>query len=360
MDNKMTSLLDQRRLHCTKRAFTTRRVPSEDIRLLITGDQTPEAGDLVLARVNRLGHHKRIERVDGRLAGLFPGDEILLAYGNRYAPDQFEAEIPRDLSPCHMVAAGGIASKALSWSDRVRRPTEITPLGLIADQSGRPINLARYALAPVSLPALPPMLAVAGTSMNCGKTTTAAALIHGLHRAGLKVGAAKLTGTGAGGDLWSMIDAGAGTALDFTDAGHASTYLCSSAQVELVVRTLVGQLAAGTCDVIVAEIADGLYQRETAALLKSGFFRSLFQRIMFATSDAAGARDGTGKLNGLGYDVVGVSGVLTRSPLARGETEAATGYRTFSIEDLTDPAIASDLIGVDDRSSTQAQQWSAQ
>ena len=45
-----------------------------------------------------------------------------------------------------------------------------------------------------------PVLIVAGTAMNAGKTTAAARLIKGLQRAGLRVGAAKVTGTGAGGD----------------------------------------------------------------------------------------------------------------------------------------------------------------
>ena len=60
--------------------------------------------------------------------------------------------------------------------------------------------------------------------MNSGKTTTAAHLIKGLVQAGLKVGAAKLTGTGAVGDIWLMQDAGANLVLDFTDTGFPSTY----------------------------------------------------------------------------------------------------------------------------------------
>ncbi|MFZ5791693.1 MAG: molybdopterin guanine dinucleotide synthesis B family protein [Pseudomonadota bacterium] len=312
---------------------------------MVEGEVFPKAGDLVLARVDRLGHHKRIERTDGRLADLFARDEVLLAYGNRYAPDQFEAEIPEDLSPCHMVAAGGIASLALSWNEKVRRPTEITPIGLIADRSGQPINLSSYSVAPVAMPSLPPIIAIAGTSMNSGKTTTAASLVHGLSRAGFRVGAAKLTGTGAGGDLWKMIDAGAHMALDFTDAGHASTYLCSLEEIETIVHKLFGQLAAGQCEVIVAEIADGIFQRETAALLKAEFFRSMVQSVMFATSDAGGARDGGNWLIRLGYNLLGIGGMLTLSPLARREAEDGAGFKTFGIEELCDPTIARSIVG---------------
>jgi len=363
MTSPLTIVLDQARLRGIKRAFSTRRVPNEDIRLATKGDMRPMPGDLVLARVDRIGHHKRIERTDGRMADLYVGDEIVLAYGNRYAPDQFEAEIPDSLAPCHMVAAGGIASKALSSNDKARRPTEITPIGLIVDRSGKPINLASYALPAVNARELPPIVIVAGTSMNAGKTTTATSLIHGLVRAGFRVGAAKLTGTGAGGDFWSMTDAGAHKVLDFTDAGHASTYLCAPQEIEAITHKLFAQLAADDCDVIVAEIADGIFQRETVSLLKADFFRSLIQAIIFATVDAAGARDGANWLAGLGYNLLGISGMLTRSPLARRETEEATGLRTLSIEDLANPEFARSLLAsledtaqVDDTASGEVSQ----
>jgi len=46
---------------------------------------------------------------NGRRQTLFEGDEIIVAYANRHAPDQFEAEVPDSLSDCHLVASGGVA-----------------------------------------------------------------------------------------------------------------------------------------------------------------------------------------------------------------------------------------------------------
>ena len=133
-------------------AYVTRRVPRSDMRQLLRGDVRPEAGDLVLARVDEIGHHSRIQLPTTARKFLFLGDEIILAYGNRYAPAQFEAVVPRSLEPCHLVAAGGIAAMALSWHERIRRgPTEITPIGLIADADGRRVNLSRYGLPPKKL-----------------------------------------------------------------------------------------------------------------------------------------------------------------------------------------------------------------
>src|SRR5471032_1016918 len=88
--------LDFRRLGAAKSAYTTRfvsRLIDADPHGygLLSGEHVvPHAGDVVLARVHKLGQHAAIQLPDGRRATLFEGDEILVAYGDRYAPDQFE------------------------------------------------------------------------------------------------------------------------------------------------------------------------------------------------------------------------------------------------------------------------------
>ena len=71
-----------------KAGFTTRRVPSDAMRTLIGGSVRPRSGDVVSARMARAGQHRRIQRPNGRRAQLHVGDEILVTYGDRYAPDQ--------------------------------------------------------------------------------------------------------------------------------------------------------------------------------------------------------------------------------------------------------------------------------
>lgn len=133
-----------------------------------------------------VGHHRRIELRNGRKAELFPGDEIVVCYGNRYAPDQFEATVPDDLGQCHLVAAGGLASRCLTRHASAHEATIIEPVGLLADADCRPVNLARWSLQPVATDHRPPTVAVLGTAMNAGKTSTAASLVHGLAGAGLR------------------------------------------------------------------------------------------------------------------------------------------------------------------------------
>ena len=91
----------------------------------------------MLARVELLGHHGNLQLIDGRRRRLFLGDLVIVAYGNRYACEQFEAEVPQSLATCHLVAGGGIAARALSWHDRITKgPTTIQPLGLLVDTRG--------------------------------------------------------------------------------------------------------------------------------------------------------------------------------------------------------------------------------
>lgn len=338
-----SAALEPGRLAGAKRSYTTRRVDLAAARKLRTAGITPSPGDLVLARVTRIGQHSGLQLPNGRRATLFVGDEIIVAYGNRYAPDQFEARVPGHLGACHLVAAGGIAAEARSWHSRMKRPTEIEPLGILADAAGQALNVAGWRLPDdnVTPARLPRVIAVVGTSMNAGKTTAAAYLIRGLVLRGLRVGAAKVTGTGANGDVALMADAGAHCVVDFTDFGFASTYRVPRPDVERILRQAVVH-AGHSADVVIIEIADGLYQDETAALLKSATFRRIVTGVVFAAADAMGAAAGVEWLEQRGLPVLAVSGALTASPLGVEEASRATRLPVLGPADLADP----DRIGV--------------
>ena len=339
------------RLHSHRKAtwaFTTRRV-RDSASVKLDRSSRPTAGDLVLARVDAIGHHSGLQLPDGRRRTLFPGDEIVLAYGNRYAPNQFEAVVPESQGPCHLVAAGGVAGKALSWHSRISRgPTEITPLGLLSGASGRPINLRDFALPLADQPPAmhPPILAVVGTAMDSGKTQTCAYLVQGLRQAGLRVGYAKVTGTGSGGDTWLLHDAGARPVLDFTDLGLASTYLVPSEQVERVFVSLITHLTDARVHAIVLEIADGVLQCETATLLESAAVRDLVGGFVFAACDAMGALAGSTWLRSRDLPLLALGGLLTASPLQRQETQLATGLRVLSRQDLAKERNAVELLAL--------------
>ena len=316
-------ILDRRRVLKAKKAFSTRRVPNKDMQTILSGNIQPAPGDLVLATVHQLGKHKRLELHSGRRARMLPGDEIIVAYGNRYASDQFEALVGDDLSGCDLVAAGGIAAKEVCRHERMAPPTWIVPVGLIADAQGRRLNLADYAIRPKGRARPIRTVMVAGTGMNAGKTYAAASIIRGFKLKGLRVAGVKISGTGAGGDLWHYRDLGADVVYDFTDAGFASTYKVAPEKLEEAALALIDQSSKANCAVAVAEIADGLEQAETAALLRSPRLRRAIDGVVFAAYDAMGAKHGVEELRRLGHRVLAVSGQLCRSPLAMREAARA-------------------------------------
>ncbi|MDQ3576700.1 MAG: DUF1611 domain-containing protein [Actinomycetota bacterium] len=342
----MFAPLDSARLDRLKTCYAVRNLDRDSpLTLVHQSDHQPTHGDLVLAQVIKVGYHKLIELTDGRKARLYVGDEILVAYGARYAPDHFEAELPDDLGACDLVAAGGVLGKVRSRNAAVSAPTTVRPLGLVGDATGRVLNVSDLALG-APLPALrrPPTFIVVGTSMNSGKTTTVASLVHGLTRAGLRVGAAKVTGTAAGGDPWLFRDSGAVAALDFTDAGMATTFRIPLERLVAGALLLHGHLMARGVDAIVLEIADGLLQPETAQLLDRPELRRITSGVLFAAADSSGALYGVQRLRAAGHPVLAVSGLLTTSPLAVREAQAGLDVPVYGSEDLQSPALAGEML----------------
>ena len=328
------------------RAYTTRRVPREAMRCVLT-DLEPRAGDLVLARIEKLGHHQRLHLPSGRRQRLFEGDEVIVAYANRYAASQFEAVVPDSLEGCHLVAGGGIAGQVLGQHARIRRgATRIQPIGLVGiEPEGPPLNLASFALQPSTPPpASLPTIGFVGTGMDSGKTTAAAHLTRGLVRSGLRVGYAKITGTGAACDPQLLVDAGADPVLDFTDAGFASTHRESPLALFSLVSELTGHLYAAGVDVALVEIADGLLQHETAALLEHPGIADEIDAYLFACGDSMGAAAGVDWLRARHLPVLGVTGTIESAPLLARECEAATGERVLARSDLADPGTARKLV----------------
>ncbi len=319
-----------------KWSYVTRNVAAADafdVRPLSNHQPTP--GDLVLVRIERIAQHTKVQLRSGRRSQLFVGDHVILAFGNRYAPDQFEAEIPASLGRCHMVAAGGLAATAVSKHNRLKWPTAVRSEGFLVDRHGTVLNLAAYKTTRLDPAPQKPVIAIAGTSMNAGKTTTVAALTKGLTRAGYRVAALKVTGTGAGNDLWAYEDAGAVVTMDFTDAGHASTYRLAPQAIETCFAELVSTARRqADVDVVLVEVADGLLHRESLDLLTSDLCRRTCHKLVFAAGEALGAKAGVDTLEAAGLPVWGVSGLVTASELARREASAATGIRVLTREAL--------------------------
>jgi hypothetical protein len=140
-------------------------------------------------------------------------------------------------------------------------------------------------------------------------------------------------------------DAGADPVFDFTDAGFVSTYRVEPRKIERILVTLMANLTKADVDAIVLEVADGVLQAETAAVLESPVFKVLVDSILFAARDSMGAVAGVDWLKHQDLDVAGLSGVLTASPLQCREAPAATGLPTYTRRKLADANVARKILG---------------
>jgi len=100
-----------------------------------------------------------------------------------------------------------------------------------------------------------PVVALAGTCMEAGKTAAACAIIARMRHRGLTVDAFKATGVSLRRDILAMEDAGARRCAIFTDLGVVTTTRVNG---PALTRTMLTELAAGRPDVIVFELGDGI------------------------------------------------------------------------------------------------------
>ena len=206
-------------------SYALRWVPRACIATLLPCPGSPQVGDIVLARVEKIGKNATLELANGRRCTLHEGDLLAVIFGNRYATLQFEGYARANGDCCDLLSMGGLCGLLESKHAKAPEPSKLRLLGALGDANGSSLNLRDFALAPLTQPKRPNVVVVCGTSMDAGKTHTVMSLIMGLRKQEVAVAGIKLTGTVTGKDTWNMLDAGACTALDFVDRGFPSTYL---------------------------------------------------------------------------------------------------------------------------------------
>jgi hypothetical protein len=206
--------------------------------------------------------------LSGRMVSLRAGDVLAGTLGSRRALRGYAGDVPERIAVgdvINVLNLGGILGRCTSSNPDIGPPFRAEVLGAVlafpdlGDRIGRPATIADGAVPPAEvLECAVPVVYVAGTCMNAGKTVAATELVRGLTRAGLRIAACKLTGVSLMRDTLSMLDAGAVAALTFNDAGAASTH---AGMTVPVARGLLNRLAkerTARPDVIVAELGDGI------------------------------------------------------------------------------------------------------
>jgi len=99
-------------------------------------------------------------------------------------------------------------------------------------------------------------------------------------------------------------------------------------------QLLVGHAGLAGAQWVVIEIADGLLQPETAALLQCRSFRDTVEHWVFATSDPLAAEGGVRLLRKWDIEPIAVSGIVSMSPLAMREAQNASKVRCLTAKEI--------------------------
>lgn len=195
----------------------------------------------------------RVETPSGADEEIRPGDRIIGALGARAATLQAVGDwraVGEDLVFDTLTAAG-VLGRCTSASVPPPPMTKVRYLGH-ATRDGE-ICTMRGSVQAVPERALEaPVVLIIGTSMDAGKTVSAAAITRELVGMGMRVAGAKLTGVGRMRDILAIREAGAEFIADFVDAGLPSTVV-PPGEYEPALRLLCSKLAAAEPDVVVAE-----------------------------------------------------------------------------------------------------------
>ncbi len=307
----------------------------EAVGQLLLCDRAPQAHDVLIGQVIEMGRHTGIELENGRKSNLYLGDLVALAFGNRYATNQYEGEVPGYQPTYHMLSQGGVCGRVVSAAYNMEEPTVIRPLGYLADDCQRVVNLRNYAPQVGPAVARPTIIIAVGSSMDAGKTTMASSIIHGLVQSGNRVNAGKLTGTACVKDLLSMSDAGATQVMDFNHVGFASTFKSSHEELHAICDTMISSLSQSSPDYLVLEIADGIIQKETQSVISYLQECNLCDHFCLAVHDALAAPACVDILRrGWGIVPALLSGMVTISPLSTAEAAGLVSMPCVTRDEL--------------------------
>jgi hypothetical protein len=285
---------------------------------------------VAVVEVGTVSHHTRLMTAhDGKLR-LYPGDRLVVVFGNRYATDAFEACLD-GVEQLHMLTDAGMVGTVRCQHHRLGTPTRLKFLGYLADVDGERINLKLRQFHPVPAQELPRnTIVVIGSGMNSGKTTTAAKLTRALVQRGLRVAACKVTGSVSYRDLAELRSTGAQDVRDFSCYGFPSTYLAAKHEVLRLFHTMRADAQRSQPDLMIMEVADGVLQRETRMLLGDSSVKRTLLGVLLTATCAPSALFSVGQLERLGHQLIGVSGCITSAPLSVRELTCRAGIPVAS------------------------------
>jgi hypothetical protein len=270
--------------------------------LRVSPDIPPEEGVVIVVEIlNNKSTYNTLELTSGRMAKVGKGDIVAGALGHRKALFGYSGHIPASVQPgdiIQMLNIGGVLGICDSVNPEKGKPFDCRVIGVVlhfpylGERIGVPARVGQRPLdlnAPLDAHGVP-VVAIAGTCMEAGKTAAACAIVSRMRHRGLTIDVFKATGVSLRRDILAMEDAGARRALIFTDLGVVTT---TRANGPALTRTMLTDLAAGKPDVIVFELGDGILGTYGVdAILECADIRVALSAVLLSANDPVAAWGG--------------------------------------------------------------------
>jgi hypothetical protein len=270
--------------------------------LRVSAEIPCEEGVLIAVEIlNNKATYNKLELTSGRMAQVKRGDIIIGALGHRKALFGYSGHLPEQLAPgdeIQVLNIGGVLGICDSVNANFGQPFNAKVLGTVLEFPilGERIGVPARAGAE-KLPADPelnthgvPVVALAGTCMDSGKTAAASAIVSRLRHLGYTVDAFKATGVSLRRDILAMEDAGARDTAIFTDYGVVTT---TAKNGPAVTRHMMSQLCGNKPDVVVFELGDGILGAYGVdAILHDKEIADALSCLILCANDPVGATGG--------------------------------------------------------------------
>ena len=268
----------------------------------VAADIPAEEGVVIVVEVlTNKSTYNQLELSSGRMAKVRKGDVVVGALGHRKALFGYSGHIPPAVKVgdvIQMLNIGGVLGVCDSINPDKGQPFDCRVLGVVlrfpylGERIGVPARVGHRKLDPSArLETLNvPVVALAGTCMEAGKTAAACAVISRMRHRGLTVDAFKATGVSLRRDILAMEDAGARRSAIFTDFGVVTT---TRSNGPALTRAMLTELAAGKPDVIVFELGDGILGTYGVdAILECPDIRAALTGVVLSANDPVAAWGG--------------------------------------------------------------------
>ena len=294
---------------------------------VISENLAPKAGDVVVVRaLSESVTYGNLELPSGRLAKINRNDILIGVLGKRRALKGFVGDVPESVKAgdkLHLLNMGGVIGICKGHHSSLSDAIEVEVFGVVVSEpsavadgfSPQILNIAKNALKPTRfLNESAPIVVVAGTCMNSGKTVAATEIIKQAAHSGLKVCGAKMSGVAALRDTLNMQDHGALQTASFLDCGLPSTVDVEN--LAEVAKAILNHLNSFEPDLIVVELGDGIVGGYAVdSVLRDFEIREAIKSFVFCASDYVGVIGGIAVLKNFGIKIDVVAGSVTDSQM---------------------------------------------